>query len=444
MESIAVNTRRDFFGTAAAALPAARSLLAARPGTSRVLGANDRVNVGIIGVGIRGSGHCRQLKKMADSDGKIQVVAASEIYTKRKDKAKGLLGLTDKDIHHDYKELAARPDVDAVLIATPDHWHFRMAMDAMLAGKDVYLEKPMTYKIEEAKVLAEHVKSNGRVMQIGSQYATETQTFKAREIVQQGLLGKILFCQGTYSRNSYHGEWNYTVDPEGTPENIDWKRFLGSAPKRPFSADRYFRFRKYWDYSGGISTDLLYHRLVPFLSILGPQFPLRVSANGGIYVQKDREVPDTMMTTIEYADFSVMMLSSMACDAPNNFVHPVIYGHEAVMELRGKEVVVTPEPLFKKKFKEKTGADVLHVDAAGPDYYQGHLENFFECMRTRKKPNLDADFGYKAMVAIGLGVEAYREQKQMLFDPATERILKNGLKRETFEGDGKNVDETQA
>jgi hypothetical protein len=114
------------------------------------------------------------------------------------------------------------------------------------------------------------------------------------------------------------------------------------------------------------------------------------------------------------------------------------------MELRGKEVVVTPEPLFKKKFKEKTGVDVLQVDATGPDYYQGHLENFFECMRTRKKPNLDADFGYKAMVAIGLGVEAYREQKQMLFDPATERILKNGLKRETFEGDGKNVDETKA
>ena len=312
MESLLMNTRRDFIGTAAAALPAAQSLLAARPGASRVLGANDRINVGIIGVGIRGSGHCRQLKKMADSDGKIQVVAASEIYTKRKERAKELLGLTDKDIHHDYKELVNRPDVDAVLIATPDHWHFRMAMDAMLAGKDVYLEKPMTYKIEEAKVLAEHVKSSGRVMQIGSQYATETQTFKAREIVQQGLLGKILFCQGTYSRNSYHGEWNYTVDPEGTAENIDWKRFLGSAPKRPFSADRYFRFRKYWDYSGGISTDLLYHRLVPFLSILGPQFPLRVSANGGIYVQKDREVPDTMMTTIEYADFSVMMLSSMA------------------------------------------------------------------------------------------------------------------------------------
>jgi predicted dehydrogenase len=372
------------------------------------------------------------------------MLAASEIYTKRKERAKTLLNLADKDIHHDYKELIARPDIDAVVIATPDHWHFRMAMDALLAGKDVYLEKPMTYKIEEAKVLAEHVKSSGRVMQIGSQYATETQTFKAREVVQQGLLGKILFCQGTYSRNTYHGEWNYTVDPEGTPENIDWKRFLGSAPKRPFSADRYFRFRKYWDYSGGISTDLLYHRLVPFLSIIGPQFPLRVSANGGIYVQKDREVPDTMMTTIEYADFSVMMLSSMASDAPNNFVHPVIYGHEAVMELRGKEVVATPEPLFKKQFKAKTGVDVLHIDAKGPDFYQGHLENFFDCMRSRKKPNLDADFGYKAMVAIGLGVEAYREQKQMSFDPSTERILKVGLKRETYEGDGKNVDETQA
>jgi len=439
-----MNSRRQFIGTAAAALPAAQALLAARPGSSRVLGANDRINVGIIGAGIRGGQHCRSLKKMADKDAKIQVVAASEIYTRRKEHAKEVLALTDKDIHHDYKELVNRPDVDAVFIATPDHWHFRMAMDAMLAGKDVYLEKPMTFKIEEAKVLAEHVKSSGRVMQIGSQYASETQTFKAREIVQQGLLGKILFCQGTYSRNSYHGEWNYTVEPEGTAENIDWKRFLGSAPKRPFSADRYFRFRKYWDYSGGISTDLLYHRLVPFMAILGPQFPVRVSANGGIYVQKDREVPDTMMTTIEYEDFSVMMLSSMASDAPNNFLHPVIYGHEAVMEMRGKEIVVTPEPLFKKQFKTKTGQDVLHVDATGPEFYQAHLDNFFDCMRTRQKPNLHADFGYKTMVAIGLGVDAYREQKQMLFDPASERILKNGPKRVTYEGDGKNVDETQA
>jgi predicted dehydrogenase len=439
-----MNTRRNFIGTAAAALPAAKSLLAARPGASRVIGANDRINIGIIGVGTRGGGHARQLKKMADADGKIQVVAASEIYSKRKERAKQLLALTDKDIHHDYKELVNRPDVDAVFVATPDHWHFRMAMDGMLAGKDVYLEKPMTYKLEEAKVLAEHVKSSGRVMQVGSQYASEMQTLKAREVVQQGLLGKILFCQGTYSRNTYHGEWNYTVDPEGTPENIDWKRFLGSAPKRPFSADRYFRFRKYWDYSGGIATDLLYHRLVPFLAIVGPQFPVRVSSNGGIYVQKDREVPDTVMTSIEYSDFSVTMLSSMASDAVNNFFHPVIYGHEAVLELRGGEVVVTPEPLFKKQFKEKTGQDVLHIDAKAPDCYVLHLENFFDSMRSRKKPNLDAEFGYKAMVAIGLGVEAYREQKQMLFDPATERILKNGPKRETFEGDGKNVDETKA
>jgi len=128
----------------------------------------------------------------------------------------------------------------------------------------------------------------------------------------------------------------------------------------------------------------------------------------------------------------------------NNFFHPVIYGHEAVMELRGKEVVVTPEPLFKNKFKEKTGVDVLHVDASGPDFQRGHLENFFDCMRTRNKPNLDADFGYKAMVAIGLGVEAYREQKQMAFDPSAERVAKTGPKRETYEGDGKNVDESKA
>ena len=114
--------------------------------------------------------------------------------------------------------------------------------------------------------------------------------------MRDNIIGTPLFAQATYSRNSFHGEWDYTIEPEGTPETIDWKRFIGSAPAHPFTPDRFFRWRKYWDYSGGISTDLLYHRLTPLLMVLGPQFPARVSANGGIYVHKDREVPDTFST----------------------------------------------------------------------------------------------------------------------------------------------------
>ena len=415
-----MTSRRDFLG--AAALSA-----------SRVLGANDRINVGIIGVGGMGFGHVKMLKP----NPRVQITAVSDIYTERKKRAREFIGLAEKDVHHEYKELLARPDVDAVFVVTPDHWHYRMAMDALDAGKDVYVQKPMAYRIEEAKTMAERVKKSGRVLQVGSQYASEPQYFRAREAVQQGLIGKPLWAQGTYCRNTFHGEWNYTIDPEGTAESIDWKRFLGSAPKRAFSPDRYFRWRKYWDYSGGIATDLLYHRLVPFLVTLGPQFPVRVSSNGGIYVHKDREVPDTVSTTIEYPDFQVIMSSSMAADLPGAHLAPIIYGHEGTIEFRGKELVITPEPIYGKVKK----TEPLRIPAEAPVLHLAHMENFFDCMRTRKQPNLNADFGYRAMVAIGMGVEAYRESRQLAFDPATERIVKAAPRRDAYEGNGKNVDE---
>src|SRR5258705_1687732 len=386
----AMTSRREFLGAAA---PSA---------TSRVLGANDRINVGIIGVGGMGFGHVKMLKPKAG----VQITAVSDIYTKRKQRAKDFIGLADKDVHHEYKDLLARTDVDAVFVVTPDHWHYRMTMDALDAGKDVYVQKPMAYRIEEAKSMAERVKKTGRVLQVGSQYASEAQYFRAREAIAQGLIGKPLWAQGTYCRNTFHGECNYPIDAEGIEDNIDWKHFLGSAPKRPFSQDRYFRWRKYWDYSGGIATDLLYHRLVPFLVALGPQFPVRVSSNGSIYVHKDREVPDTVSTTIEYADFQVIMSSSMATDAPNVHVPPILFGHEGTIQFRGKELIVTPESIAASKFTERHGAAELRLPTEVKDLHVVHMENFLDCVRSRQKPNLDAEFGYQTMVAIGLGVDA--------------------------------------
>src|SRR4051812_42427979 len=172
---LTMSTRREFLGAAAIGMTTLKAA------TSRPIGANDRINIGIIGVGGMGFSHVRLLKNHADTTKTIQLTGISDIYTKRKQRAKEHIGLADKDIHHDYHKLLARPDVDGVFIATPDHWHFRMAMDAMDAGKDVYLQKPMTYSIEEAKDLAAHVKKTGRVLQVGSQFASEAVYFKARE-----------------------------------------------------------------------------------------------------------------------------------------------------------------------------------------------------------------------------------------------------------------------
>ncbi len=266
------SSRRAFLNhasAAAAVLGAAAPLLAKgdkgiKPGVSarsasRVVGANDRIHVGMIGVGGMGTVHLQAFMKQTDEEKDIQIVAVSDIYTKRKQRARDIAKLTDKEVHHDYRELLARNDVDAVLIAAPDHWHGQMALDALAAGKDVYLEKPMTHTLEEARALVDAVKKYDRILQVGNQGLSAPSTRKSKELIDAGEIGPLLCAQATSARNSLLGEWNYRVEPEGTPENIDWNRWLGSAPKRPFNADRYFRFRKYWDYSGGIATDLFFH-----------------------------------------------------------------------------------------------------------------------------------------------------------------------------------------
>ncbi len=439
-------SRRDFLGktvTSVSALSLAQRLSAraARPAGSRVLGANDRVNVGVIGAGIMGDGHVRQITTRSQEKGDSRLVAVSEIYTERKKRAQKNGRLAEKDIHHDYRDLLARSDVDAVIIATPDHWHARHALDALHAGKDVYLQKPMTYTIEEAREVAQAVERTGRILQVGSQYTSDRRYHRAKEIIEKGWIGAPLWVQGAYSRNSLYGEWNYRIDDEGTEQNIDWKAFLGSAPKRSFSPDRYFRWRKYWDYSGGIATDLLYHKLAPLLLAIGPQFPVRVTAQGGIYAHKDREVPDTYSTTVEYEGFYVVMSSSMASDAGNEGLRDIIYGHEAAIEFFPTHLQVTPEWQFRKKFTDSTGQKELKIEVKQPEIGGRHMDDFLDAVRSRKPPVFNARFGYQVMTAIRLGVDSYRQSKLLAFDPKTEKVLRNAPKRPGYEGTGKNVEE---
>ncbi len=310
-------TRRSFLTAAAVAASAASARPLSAQSAKRILGANDRINIGMIGVGGRGSGHLRSLNQRKEMKGDVNIVAISDIYFKRNDPALEAARLTQKELHRDYHDLLARSDVDGVFIATPDHWHAPMTLDALDAGKDVYVEKPVTLTIPEAKAVAQKVRETGGIVQVGCQHTSDKRHLRARELVEDGWIGQPLWAQANYSRNSIYGEWNYTIDEDATAEDVGWKSFLGSAPKRPFSADRYFRWRKYWDYSGGIATDLFYHRLTPLRQIMGIEFPTRVSGSGGIYVHKDREVPDTYTSTVEYEDSYCILGSSMANTAGN-------------------------------------------------------------------------------------------------------------------------------
>ncbi|MCP5113603.1 MAG: hypothetical protein GY953_22450, partial [bacterium] len=274
------------------------------------------------------------------------------------------------------------------------------------------------------------------------QHLADKRCHKAKELIEAGEIGDVLWAQTTYSRNSRVGEWNYYVDEEASPETIDWKRWLGPAPKRPFSPERYFRWRKYWDYSGGIATDLFYHRLGPLLYAMGPQFPTRVTASGGIYVQKDREVPDTYATTIEFESFFVNMAASMANSAAVKYVPPVIYGHEGTLIFDGPNLVLVKEALFDPQAKGKEGS-VTEFPVGKKDIVGDHIEDWLQSMRNRTQPRLGPELGYQIMTAIKLGVDSYREGKVKIFDASTEKVAKRATPRPGYEGDGANRPESR-
>ncbi len=421
-------------GTAFGARPGTRS-------TGRVIGANDKINIGVIGVGGRGTYVAREFATAGAKDNSCQIVAVCDTYQKRVTK--------NKEYHKcdgtlDYREVLARKDVDAVIVATPDHWHAKIALAAMDAGKDVYCEKPMCHTIEEAHQLSNTVKETKRIMQVGSQTTSGDQWAKAKKAIADGAIGKMILSQGSYHRNSIEGEWNYPIDANAGPNGkgddyIDWKMWLGSATKREYSADRFFRFRKYWDYSGGIATDLFFHVCAPMNICWGEaQFPHKVMAGGGIYVFKDeREVPDTFHLIAEYnAGHSLVLSSSMA---NSEHIPGLIRGHEGtlIMVEHGRfegfspYLTVKPETVrrggeahaLKPEYEAKFGKDPFKISVENNNAMQAHVINFLTSIRTRQQPTLNVEVAARAQCVITMAVQSYRQGKVLYFDEKNWKIV---------------------
>ena len=433
--------RRNFIKSATA-LAATSSSFAAKPGLSkgsgRVLGANDRINVGAIGVGGRGFSVTGEFERAGKRDNNCQVVAVCDVYEKRKKraaqqyKAEGYL---------DWREVIARKDVDAVLVATPDHWHAQIALAAMDAGKDVYCEKPMCHTVAEVKRLVDTVRETKRVMQVGSQTTSGDQWHKAKKAIADGMIGDMLLSQGSYHRNSIEGEWNYRIDKDAGPDGkgddyIDWKMWLGSATKRSFDADRFFRFRKYWDYSGGIATDLFFHVVAPMnICWSEAQYPHKVMAGGGIYAFKDREVPDTFHFMADYAKGHSLVLSSSMANSQH--IPGLIRGHEGtlIMVEHGRfegfapHITVKPELVGRQdasrtiKESYKFGKEDIKIPVDSYSAMERHIDNFLQCIRSREKPTLNVEIAARAQVTITMAVESYRRGKVLYFDEKKFQIV---------------------
>ncbi len=426
MEKETQSNRRTFLRKAStvAGLTAAANVLPFSA-SLRAMGANDHINIGFIGVGGRGGALVSELLQLQD---RCKIVAVCDVWERRKNAA---AKRCEAEGYTDYRELLDRNDIDAVFIATPDHWHAKMSIDAMKSGRDVYCEKPMTKTVDEAKKVYETSVKTDRIMQVGSQYASLDMNWEARRLIAEGRIGKLVWSQGTYCRNSREWEWNWAIDENAGPtkagdDHIDWNLWLGAAPKTDYDAERYFRFRKFWDYSGGIATDLFYHKLAALTVCCGDEFPYRVTGTGGIWVQPDREVPDTFFTNIDYpSEHSINMPCSMAS---NIGVPTIIRGNYGTIYPDDPEPghlrMVAEEP-FKKEFVQLNGKEEFVYESKPRE---GHVENFLSCVKTRKQPNLNARRAYIIMVPIAMSVEAYRKNEVLFFDSKKERVSARPVK----------------
>ncbi len=415
--------RRRFLGQVVVGAGAASLWTAKSYGA--IQGANERLRIGVIGCGGMANSHMDALLKMKESDN-IDIVGVCDVYTKRLDAAAAKTGGKP---FKTYQELLGQKDIDYVLIATPEHWHHRMALDALDAGKHVYVEKPLTHTIDQAKEVVAKVKAGKLKLQVGVQGMSDESYEVANDYIRQGALGKIVVAQIDYSRNYVGDFWAYDIDADAKPGvNLDWAAWLGPAPKRPWDPRRYFQWRRYWDYSGGIATDLFIHRVTRILKAAALTFPDYVVGTGGKFnfVDSVAEIPDTFNMLCDYPGGpTVSLVSSMANDTP---VDHVIRGHKATLEFNRTGFVITPQQTSKEDvITPAAGAK----DAQGRSIYQKkgaedvtlHHRNLQAAIRKEEKLRCDADLGYYGVVVTMMGVESYRKRQYLKWDRARQKAV---------------------
>jgi predicted dehydrogenase len=411
--------------------------------------ANDNLQLAIIGAGGMGQGDVRD----ALLNRGVKIVAAADIYDGRLERMKEVYsGIATT---RDYREVLARKDVDAVIIATPDHWHARISIDALAAGKDVYCEKPMVQKISEGKqVIAAQAKS-GRIMQIGSQYASALVFVKIRELLQQGAIGQLNMVEAWLDRNTAMGAWQYSIPPDASPQNVDWDRFLGNAPKRAFEPIRLFRWRNYQDYGTAIAGDLFVHLLTGLHTATGALGPTKIYSTGGLRYWRDgRDVPDTMFGIIEYPktaahpDFTFFLRVNFKSSKPKEDFGFRFIGDGGTITTDVSSITLQRTPretepghsayTFAKATTEQylreyrqeypwrkptpenlaTEGEQRFASPPGYDAHRHHMANFIEALRTRKPHFEDSTFGFRAAGPALLCNTSYFENRISTWDAA--------------------------
>jgi predicted dehydrogenase len=443
--------RRDFLRTGCVVasgsflMDGVRTRVLAAPDAepARPRSANDQIQIALIGAGNQGQGDTRTALQVPG----VKLIAAADCYDGRLVHCREVWGdsiLTTRD----YREILARSDVDAVLIATPDHWHKQAAIDAMNAGKDVYVEKPMIHLYSDGPEIIETARKTQRILQVGSQRVSSMIYRKAKQLIDAGAIGQVTVINAWWDRNRNNpvGAYDSSIPPDASPETIDWQRFLGTAPRVPFNAEHFFQWRKWKVYGSGVAGDLFVHLFSGIHFITGSHGPTRAVAMGGLRYWKDgRDQPDVLLGLFDYPEGIDLHLRVNFVNGARENEGFVFTGSEGMLQIQGRAVVLThlprqpvSDPLDIRSFANATQERFLAefrkkyppVPPAGPpaeeekydappgyrDSFE-HFTNFFEAVRTRQPVVEDAVFGYRAAGAALLANVSYEQGKIVQWDP---------------------------
>lgn len=406
-------SRRSFLATAGA-VTAATAMSTSAKSYARIIGANDRIGVGLIGAGVIGKAHIGALNSIKEKNN-IQPIAVSDCWKRRADEGKEKLG-ADHSMT-EYKQLLDRKDVDYAIVAVPEHWHWTMTIDAMDAGKAVYCEKPMTHTIPEAQAVMKKQKETKRPLQIGVQAMSDDSYISARDAIRKGVIGQVIQAQIEYVRryDSKKGPWRepeQVAEFKDKPADLNWDAWLGSAKKIDWNPNHYFEWRCYSAYSGGICTDLFIHRITRIMRACDLLYPRRVSGMGGIWQWNDgRDLPDNIEMICEYPrGMTVYVLGTMSNRVG---VDHLIRGYRGTLYF-------TPEGWVAK---DKDGKELASHKKTGGEDQALHHTNLHNHIRNGEPLNCPVELGMAGVVAVNMANESWRTSQMMGWDTKNEKMV---------------------
>ncbi len=407
------------------------------PLPTKAVAASDRVRFGIIGVGMQGSGLLTNAVQLPG----VECVAAADLYDGRHTLAKEIAGPNVTTTRR-YQELLANKDIDCIIAAVPDHWHKQVVVDAVNAGKDIYCEKPMSHTAAEGVAMVEAAKKTGKIVQIGSQRVSSVICTKAKEMLAQGMIGKLNLVEASLGRNDPTGAWEYPPPPDLSPATLDWDTWQGTVPKRAFDGKIFARWRCWKEYGTGVAGDLLVHLVSGMQYMLGwNEAPKRAMALGGILRFPDgRNMPDVHPTLFEYGEIPVYMRLNLGCETPEIYR---FMGSKGILEVTETAINYMPQTgedtapsyytqgypremreAYTKKWHEEHDAapgkeptqEGVSYKGVSWDEEKPHLWKFFQAVKSRQPVVEDAVFGHHAALACHLANESYFRRSATAWD----------------------------